>query len=202
MKADGEFGSGGGREPEDLRTILKEWKAPGPPPEIEEDLRRAFRRRRSKSRRVVWLAVAACLALVLVNQVKTPARPVPPAGAERPALSLTSAPPSLGAEPDRVETRGPAHGSPARARRALTVPMAADVVVVEPGQAALLAQLARDLRGKRCVPPVAAAPQIVAAPLGVRPEPILEAPSRDAFPTHRTEWKRIETEWPFVYRSL
>jgi hypothetical protein len=74
--------------------------------------------------------------------------------------------------------------------------------VVEPGQAALLAQLARELRGKRYAPPVAPAAEIVAAPLEARPVPILEASPRDAFLPHRTEWKRIETEWPFVYRSL
>lgn len=200
MRVDGGLGSGSGREPEDLRAILRQWKVPGAPPEIEDDLRRTFRRRRDRRLPIFWLAVAASVVLLLVYHLAPRGRPSAPVVAES-APSATPAAPTLPPPPVAVrplEARAREIGALARARQA---PREEDVVV-EPGQAALLAQLARELRGKRVAPPAAAAPQIVAAPLEARPRPILEAPPRDTFLSHRTEWKRIETEWPFVHRSL
>ena len=199
MKADREFGGEGGREADGLRGILREWEVPGPPPEIEDDLRRTFRRRRGWRRPVLWLSVAASVVLLLVYRATPHSRPGPPVVAERASAATPAAPalppPSpIAARP--LETRARAVGELARAHPR------AEAAVVEPGQAALLAQLAGELRGKRCASPAGAAPQIVAAPLGSRPEPIPEAPPRDVFLPHHNEWKRIETEWPFVHRSL
>jgi hypothetical protein len=39
-------------------------------------------------------------------------------------------------------------------------------------------------------------------PLAARPDEILQAPARDDLQPYRSEWRRIDTEWPFVHRSL
>jgi hypothetical protein len=197
MKADRGFVGEGGGESDRLRAVLREWRAPGPPPEIEDDLRRRFRRGRGR-RPVVWLALAACAALLILNLVTRGDRPATPVVVEPGQAAAAPEPPSpLRAAEKTVEPGAQARDltRPRRARRAETV-------VVEPGQAALLAQLARELRGARFAPPAGAPPPIVAAPHGARPGPILEAPPRDVFLPHRTQWKRLETEWPFVHRTL
>jgi hypothetical protein len=198
MKADRGFDGEGGGESDRLRAILREWRSPGPPPGIENDLRRTFRRARAK-RPLVWLALAASVALVLLLLVARGDRPATPVvvGRTPPAAAAPEPPLPLPVVEETVEARAESGGvtRPRRGRRA-------ERVVVEPGQAALLAQLARELRGARVAAPAGAPPSIVAAPPGARPGPILEAPPRDVFLPHRTEWKRLETEWPFVHRSL
>ena len=202
MKADGELGSGSDREPEELRTILRQWKVPGPPLEIEEQLRRTFRGRRSKRRRTVWLAVAASLALVLAYAVRPLGRPAPPLVAERPAPVAPPASPASTVEPNRVETRGPVHASRARARPARAARPARSEVLVEPGQAELLRQLARQLRGTRQAPPGASLPRIEVMPANAPAGPILETQARDDVLEYRAHWEKVGSEWPFVHRSL
>jgi hypothetical protein len=80
MKANLRPGPEDGPEREALRAFLRQWHVPGPPPDIEEDLRRTFRRRRSGRRPVVWLALAAGLASSLAGRHR---RPVPRAARRR-----------------------------------------------------------------------------------------------------------------------
>src|SRR5258708_37244186 len=64
MRRDEEFGSSGSEE---LRRVLHQWKAPGAPPEIEEQLRQRFRQRRSRRQRTRWLALAAGIVVALAG---------------------------------------------------------------------------------------------------------------------------------------
>ena len=173
MKAERGFDREGGGESDRLRALLREWRSPGLPPEIEDDLRRTFRRGRGK-RQLVWLALAASVALVLLLLATRGDRPATPVVVER-TPPAAAAPEPLSPLPavektveKTVETRAEA-GEVARPRRARR----AERVVVEPGQAALLALFARELRGARFAPPAGAPPPIVAAPHGARPGPIL-----------------------------
>jgi hypothetical protein len=61
MKAKLRPGPEDGPEREALQAFLRQWDVGGPPPDLEEDLRRAFRRRRSGRRPVVWLAAGRAL---------------------------------------------------------------------------------------------------------------------------------------------
>ena len=199
MRVDGGLGSGSGREPEDLQTILRHWKVPGPPTEIEDDLRRTFRRRRGHRPPLLWLAVAASLALLLVYEVKGPGRPAPPVVAERPTLRTPPPPPVV--EADRRETRATPDPA-ARAPRAAVAPPAEGAVIVESRQAELLAQLARQLQGARQAPPGVSVPRIEAVAADAPPPPIQAAQTRDTVLQYRDHWERVGDEWPFVHRSL
>jgi hypothetical protein len=204
MKADREFGGGDG-EPEDLRKILRQWTVLGPPPEIEEQLRRTFRRRRSKKQRIVGLAVAAGLTLLLVHQVTGPLRPGPPGVAERAASVAppASTPPSpVMVPPTRIESRAPLPSVPARARRAPTAPPAETEVVVEPGQAELLVQLARQLRGTRQALPGVSVPRIDEVRADAPASPIPEMQVGDDVLAYRSRWEKVGSEWPTWHRSL
>ena len=151
MRVDGGLGSGSGREPEELRTILQAMEGAGAT---------AARSRTTfvgpsgggevAERRLLWLAVAASLALLLVYQVKRPGRPAPPVVAERPALRTPPPPPRV--EATRREARATPTLRPERRGHA-AAPPAEGAVIVEPRQAELLAQLARQLQGARQAPP-------------------------------------------------
>jgi hypothetical protein len=200
-----------GGPPDQLRTILRGWRAPVPPPGIEDDLRRAFRRRRRPARTLALsgLAVAASLVIGLVAVISARQAPRSPR-----LVSAPSSPPAVPARtgrgdvPARPWPAPAARSSPSRvanggrAARPLTAPRVESVVKVEPGQAALLAQLARSLRRARAAPPAGPPPPPASMPLVARPEGILQAPARDEPQPYRNEWRRIDTEWPFIHRSL
>lgn len=199
MKADGEFGWESGREPEELRAILRQWKVPPPPREIEEELRRTFRRRRSNRRSILWLAAAASLALLLVYQAKPPGRPTPLVVVERPAFRTP--PPAPLVEAPRREAR--ATPDPA-ARRPWTAaaPPLEGLVIVEPRQAELLAQLARQLQGARGAQPAVSLPRIEAVPADAPAPPVRAAPARDTVLEYSAHWETVGNEWPFMHRPL
>ncbi len=205
MKADRGFDGGDdGGGPEDLRTILRQWRAPAPSPEIEEELRRTFRRRRSSGRRRVWLALAAsllvvaALALLLNESMRAPGRL-----AERPTPPLVSSPaPPPPVAPERAAIPGPAHATPAPAKRSPKVPLPRNEVIVEPGQAELLAELARQWRNVRQAGPGLSLPRIEVLPADAPPSAILQAQAKDEVPEYRTRWKDVESEWPFAHWAL
>jgi hypothetical protein len=197
--------------PDQLRAILRRWRAPETPPGIEDDLRRAFRRRRRPGRTLALggLAVAASLVIGLVavigaRQGRRPPALVP-APSSRPAVSAADGQNDVPAVPSaapaaRSSTSRVAGGG--RLARPPQAPRVQSVVEVEPGQAALLAQLARDLGRARAARPAGPAPPPASMPLSARPDEILQAPARDEPQPYRSEWRRIDTEWPFVHRSL
>ena len=199
MKVDGGLGSGSDREPEELRAILRQWKVPGPPREIEEDLRRTFRKRRGRRPPVLWLVVAASVALLLVYQVKLPGRPAPPVVTERPMVETPLPPPMVETNPNEERvTPGPG----ARTRRAVVAPPVDDAVIVEPRQAELLAQFARQLRGARQALPGVSLPRIEAVAADVPPPQVQAVQERDALLQYRAHWETVGNEWPFLHRSL
>ena len=192
-----------GPKQDELRNVLRQWRTPEPPPGIEDELRRTFRRRRPR-RSVLGLAVAAGLVILLVTLANRAFAPrvrvvaqVPSSAPSAPApvgpAAVTARPPSA---PRALATR------PRGSRRARRASHAEPVVVVEPGQAALLRQLARALGGARVALPAGAPPAPEVILPDVRREGLLQAPARDEVRPYRSEWKRIETEWPFVHRSL
>lgn len=204
MKADREFGGGdGGGGPEELRTILRQWRVPAPSPDMEEELRRTFRRGRSRKRRLVWLALAAslfvatALVLRLTSPMKAPDRVAEPAASVSPSAA---GPPKV--EPPPADKRGPVHASSAPAKRSPTVRPARNEVVVEPGQAELLAELARQWRNARQAGPGLSLPRIEVLPADAPPSAILQAQARDEVPEYRTRWKDVESEWPFAHWAL
>jgi hypothetical protein len=196
MRVDRRWGSGGGREPEELRAILRQWKVPRPPREIEDDLRRTFRKRRDRRPRLLWLAVAASVALLLAYQVKPPGRPALPVVPERPMTRTPSPPPVV--ETHRHDTPGP----PPRTRRAAVAPPVEDAVIVEPRQAELLAQLARQLKGVRQALPGVSLPRIEAVPAGGPPPQVRAAREGDTLLQYNAHWEKVGNEWPFLHRSL
>jgi hypothetical protein len=205
MKADRGFDGGDdGGGPEDLRTILRQWSVPAPSSELEEELRRTFRRGRSSRRRRVWLTVAAsllivaALALLLHDSTRAPVRL-----AERPTPPLVSSPaPPSPAAPKRTAIQGSVQVPPAPAKRSPTVRPARNEVVVEPGQAELLAELARQWRNARQAGPGLSLPRIEVLPADAPPSAILQAQARDEVPEYRTRWKDVESEWPFAHWAL
>jgi hypothetical protein len=205
MKADRKFGSGGGgsEEPEELRTILRQWSVPGPPPEIEEQLRRTFRDGRSQKRRLVWLAVAASLA-VATSLAFLRAYPTKAPGriAEQPIPMSPAAPPQAGEAPRAVGTRAPGDAFPATPKRVRVVRPVPNDVIVEPRQGELLLQLARQLNGTRQGAPSLSPPRIVVVPADELPSPVRKAQTRDSVLPHRDHWKQVESQWPSIHWSL
>ncbi|MGD8897220.1 MAG: hypothetical protein PVJ73_14395 [Acidobacteriota bacterium] len=200
MKAnsDRNWDSDEGRD--ELRSVLRHWRVPGPPPEIEEDLRRTFRRRRSRRRGLVWVSLAAGVTLLLVSQVERTGRPVPLARPDAGApVTRAVLPPPTTQEPERPASVAAA--PPARAHRRPSPEVAAEseVVVVEPGQAELLAILARRLRG--------------VGEAGRGPIPRAESLSRDGAlattlagpgtdaPQYVMQWETRTDEWTLVHPS-
>lgn len=145
--------SAGGPERETLRGFLRQLEAPEPPAELEDDLRRAFRAR-TKDSRWGWLAAAAAVAVVVAGLVLrfavSPTEPTP-----RTVASSSPTPGASPTAPPAAATPDPApaavvqaprlHATPSHQRRPPEPPSAQ--VVVEPGQAELLARFGRDLQG-------------------------------------------------------
>jgi hypothetical protein len=212
MKRDRDVDVGDGRPPDELRAILRQWSAPAPPPEIEAGLRQAFRRRRTGRRAWTWgLAVAASLVMVLLTLGRGPFGTRPPADARTPAVAPAPGPAGAGradvvvasppspAGPSPAAPRAVAAGIAARARR---VARPEPAVIVEPGQAALIWQLARELQGARFAVPSGPPPRVESEPHGARPAAILQAPPNDEVPRYHRAWMTVETEWPCVHWSL
>jgi hypothetical protein len=187
MKADARSDSGGGPERDELLAILRHWRVPEPPPEIEHALRQEFRRRRSPRRRALWLSVAAGLTLLATWQIRSldsPSRPAPPQAtvAVGPAMPAVLAP----AETDRAADSTAVASDPARARRRAIPPPSEPEVIVEPAQGELLAELARGAWGTR---PMA-------------PGTVLEPMPAAETPLYRGEWEAVAREWPQVQRFV
>jgi len=202
MKANLTPGPEDGPEREALRAFLRQWHVAGPPPDIEEDLRRTFRRRRSGRRPVVWLALAAGLALVALFQAVPTGQLVPP---ER-RTAVASPPPAPSAPPESrpvVRRADVAAGptAPPRVRRAPVSSPTEHEVIVEPGQAMLLAQLGRELRFVQQEAAVTTPPRIETVPADAPETPIPQMQATDA-PAYRATWKTVAGEWPFVHRSV
>ena len=203
MKADRKVGEEEGG-PDDLRTLLGHWTVPGPPLEIEEALRRTFRSRPSRWRYGIGLATAAALALLLLYQVTSSRRSAPPGRSERAASVPSPAPlvPSTpAAELAAVESRASVRSTPL-VSRARPTPSVETLVVVEPGQADLLVRFARQLQGTRQAPPGVSLPRIDLVPAEAPAHEIPQAESKEEVISHRTEWKRVGSEWPLVQRPL
>jgi len=202
MKANLTPGPEDGPEREALRAFLRQWRVPGPPPDIEEDLRRAFQRRRSGRRPVVWLALAAGIALVVLSQAVPTGRPVPP---ERPAAAASPRPvPSVPPESGPIVSRPGAAAAPAppvRVRRASVPSPAEREVIVEPGQAELLAQLGRELRAVQQEAPRTTSLRIETVPADAPEATIPQMWATDA-PAYRATWETVAGEWPFMHRSV
>ena len=203
MKANLTPGPEDGPEREALRAFLRQWNVGAPPPDLEEDLRNTFRRRRQPARRpVAWLALAAGIALVVLSQVVPTRRPAPPEGpvvvaSPRPARP---APPESGPTVSRGDVAA-APVPPARGQRA-AVPRAAErEVIVEPGQAELLVQLGRELRMVQQEAPRTTLLRIETVPADAPGAAIPQMPATDA-PAYRATWETVEGEWPFVHRSV
>jgi hypothetical protein len=204
MKAD--LRTGGGDEGGDLRSFLREWDVLSPPPEIEEDLRRTFRRRRAKGRPALWLSIAAAaLALLALWRIGREDRAATPAPTERPVAAVSPAlPPPETVETGRPRSAAPAAGEPSspapvaqRHRRQTPAPREA-AVIVEPGQARLLVELGQQLRDVR-----QAAPGTSIRGIGgtsAAPATIGVGEQTDV-PVYRGEWETLAGEWPYVHRS-
>lgn len=204
MKA--ELRSGDGPEREDLRKVLRQWHVPPPPPEIEDDLRRTFRRRRAKGRPALWLSIAAALALIAVWRIGVNGRAVTPAPS-RPAAALASPPPP---PTEAVDVGRP--GSASRPAGRPSAPFSAArhpgepapaprqaEVIVEPGQGRLLAELGSSLRDMRQAAPGTSMPRIEA---GASDQRAAFAAAEEAdVPEYRGGWETVAGEWPYVHRS-
>jgi len=201
MKANLTPGPEDGPEREALRAFLRRWHVPGPPPGIEEDLRRTFRRRRSRRRPVVWLALAAALALLTLWQVTPTAKPVPP---ERPVVVASPRPaPSVPPESSPIVSRGDVAAAPAPLARVVRapVPPTEPEVIVEPGQADLLVQLGRELQALRQAEPGGTPPRIETVPADAPVAPIPKMGAAEA-QSYRAEWETVASEWPFIHLSV
>ena len=190
-------------EREALRAFLRHWHVAGPPPDVEEELRRTFRRRRRSVRRpVVWLALAAGLAFVVLSQIVPKGRPLPP---ERPVAVASPRPaPAVTPESSPIVSRAGVAATPAapsRERRPPVRPPDEHEVIVEPGQAELLAQLGRELRTVQQEAPRTTPVLIETVPADAPEAPIPQMPATDA-PAYRATWETVEGEWPFVHRSV
>jgi hypothetical protein len=171
----------GGREP--LRAVLSGWSVPAVPDEIEAALRQELRRRRPHRRRglAVWLSLAAGFGLLAVwplvaaRSARGPAAaPVPSSGASASGHASSSV-----ELPDTSPGPSPARSTSGGRR----VPgRKAPVVVVEPSQAELLAELRRSAWERPEAPPGAS---------------LSRMPEGDT-PTYRAEWEEVAGEWPAV----
>jgi hypothetical protein len=204
-----------------LRALLREWRAPEPPRQLERALAWRLRRRNAWKRGAPWLAAAACLALVLLGRLASTPPAAPPAGRQardteastrasaRPPARAASerspspAPPSESAAARSPAITGAAAGSsprPSARRPAAAAGSVEDAVLVEPGQAALLAELARDLRGAKQSPPGAPLPPIEVIPAHAAPpvEPSAEAELQP----YQMRWESVGSEWPSMRRAF
>lgn len=209
MALDVKSGSGGGPERETLRSILRQWDAPAAPPEIEEELRRTFRRRRARRRRPLWLSLAAALVaglgLILVGRVEwTQPRPSPsppePPGSSAPQPSRSAA-----VALDRSVSRPPASvprlPEPPRLRPRPKPRPHAEAVIVEPGQGELLVLLAERLQAVRPPRTVVSITPVEVVPAGARDSSIRQLARTDV-PPYEGEWERVADVWPLVQLSV
>jgi len=180
---------------DELSAFLRQWPAPAPPSGVEEALRREFRVRRRRARSLApWAALAAGLGLVAVGLLVTLQESRRPAAtdAAAPEMAATAAPPVVsqdvapGVEPERERAGEVAAPRVRRAVRAEAPVRRELVIVVEPGQAELLAQLGRQLWERRQAAP---GTEVVAMP---------EAPT----PAYRAEWQPLAGVWPQVQQSV
>jgi len=190
----------------ELRVLLQEWKAPAPPPAMEQALRLRMRRRPTWKRRGAWLAAAASVALVLLAR-----RAAPPPGAPYPSSQPRSAAPQAPARSSAgsvaaltIPPSPPRGGRPASGReglrRAEKRVRSEPAVLVEPGQAALYVELARQLRGTQQVPAGASPPPVEVIPVHARPT--VEPPLQSELLPHSSVWEVVGSEWPSVRRAL
>jgi hypothetical protein len=207
MKANMTPGPEDGPEREALRAFLRQWHVAGPPPDLEEDLRRTFRRRRRSGRRpVVWLALAAGLALIALSQVVPTRRPAPPAPLQRSAVIAPPplappAPPSSDRGADRTTDLAAVPAPPSRVRRARVPSPTEFEVIVEPGQAELLAQFGRELRTVQQEARGTTPPRIETVPADA-PEALIPQMQATDAPAYRATWETVAGEWPFMHRSV
>jgi hypothetical protein len=201
MALDLKSGSGGDPERERLRSILRQWDAPAPPPEIEEGLRRAFRRRRTRGRLPLWLSLAAALALLLLGQVDWTHRR-PSAASPVPALRSSTphplSPPA--ASLDRSVSRPTASVAVVHEPPGVKRGSATEAVVVEPGQRELLVELAERLRSRRQPRTVVSAAAVESVPAGARGRSTLEVAPTEV-PRYEARWEGVADEWPLVQLS-
>jgi len=187
MKEDAKPDWGDGPERDELRAMLRHWRAPQAPPEIEDALRREFRRRRSHRRRALWASLAAAATLIVAWQMRSADLPLRSPSPEAPVTVAPSlATPRQTVEPNRVSDSTPAVGEPARARRRPRPAPKEPEVVVEPAQAELLAELSRKMWGTRQAVPGTTIP---------------EMPEGD-LPRYREQWETVAGEWPLVQQSV
>lgn len=211
MKSDIARGPRPEPEPEALRSMLRSWRAPAPSAGIEQELRQAFRglhrqRRASTARRAVWLSLAAALGIAALSRLWLGVQPAPPPEQEGP-ITIASARPSLpstGASertgPSLAGTEAPApRVPPAPSRQAPRGPARRDVIT-EPGQAELLAELARSLRGVRQVQAADGVPRAEALPPGAA-EATLQGARTGEPPEYRGDWVAVTDEWPPIHRA-
>jgi hypothetical protein len=183
MKENAKPDWGDGSERDELRAMLRHWPAPATPPEIEDVLRREFRRRRSRRRRALWVPLAVAATLLMAWQMRSLDVPRPPARPEVPVAAAPSpAAPLPTVEPDRVLGQTRALAEPVRVRRRPIQGPKEPEVIVEPGQAALLAELGRKLSGTRQAIPGTTIPQM----------PEVEVPR------YLEEWQAVAGEWALV----
>lgn len=183
MKAHARRDEESGPERDVLREALQRWKAPTAPAELEHALRREFRRRFPRRQRAMWLSVAAGLGLLAAWPVIAPrlkgrpaATPLHSASATAPTEAPTAAPPRLEPAAPQAALARPA------TQRAGSRKSPEPAVVVEPGQAELLAELGRRAWERTEAAPGASLPSMAA-------EEALR---------YRAEWEEVAGEWPAV----
>jgi hypothetical protein len=201
MALDLKSGSRGGPERETLRSILRQWEAPAAPPEIEEELRRTFRRRRARRRRPLWLSLAAALALLLAGQVEwTHRRPstAPPKSPPVRSTPRPSSPPAIAL--DRSGSPPTASVPPLRERPRPDRRLAKPEVIVEPGQADLLLRFRDSLRDLRPPTTVLSNVPVDVVPAGTRKTPTLTAQAAEVL-RYQADWETVAGVWPVVQLS-
>jgi hypothetical protein len=201
MAVDLKSASEDGPEREALRGILRQWEVPPAPPEIEEELRRAFRRRRARRWGPLWLSLAAVLVLLLVGQVEwTHRRPsvAPPEPAHRRSTPQPSSSPAI--THDRPASRPTASVRPLPEPPRPSPRPDAQPVIVEPGQRDLLVQLAERLQSRRQPRTIISITPVEVVPAGVHESSILEM-TRTEVPRYEGEWERVADVWPLVQLS-
>ena len=176
MKQDTKLDRGDGPERDELRAQLRRWTVPAAPPQIEDALRREFRRRRSRRRGALWVPLAAAATLIVAWQMRSTDVPHRSPSPHPPVVVLPSPEAPLPtAEPERVSASTPAVAEAGRTpRRSIPAPKEPEVVV-EPDQAELLAELSRRTWGVR----------------QALPGTTISAMSEAELPQYRGEWAAV-----------
>jgi hypothetical protein len=182
MKQDARRDWDDGGERDELRTLLREWRAPQAPAAIEDALGRELRVRRPRPRVGMWLSLAACLALLASWPLVAPRRGAGPAAPTPHAVAKAVAPVAPKPEPAPPASARTVSARPALEPRAVRPRPKGAVVVVEASQAELLAEFGRRAWATPQAAPAAAMPRLNGA----------EAPA------YRGEWEEVAGEWPVV----